>query len=152
MSNLNLMELASNLNTQDNHGTNRPLYCVYSKRSMPIDDYCSGYDVQEIWIDTDDWQQVDDKELSEALTVIAEGNTEVKTVVDDYECSYERKLVAMIPVFVTACLTRAGADAYLAANCHNLEQPYIYVHSLDRNEEMIGLREFVIDTFEGVKP
>lgn len=147
MSLVNLTELSSNLKTQDNHGTNRPLYCVYSKRPMPIDDYCSGYDVQEVWIDTDDWQQVDDKELSQALTAIAEGNAEVKTVVDDYECSYERKLVAMIPVFVTACLTRAGADAYLAANGHNLEQPYVYVHSLDRNDEMIGLRNFITDTF-----
>ena len=147
MSKLNFAELASNLKTQDNLATQHPLYCVYSKRSMPIDDYCSGYDVQEIWIDTDDWQQVDDKELSQALTVIAEGNAEVKTVVDDYECSYERKLVAMIPVFVTACLTRAGADTYLEANGHNLEQPYIHVHSLNRNDEMIGLREHVINTF-----
>ena len=147
MSKLNLSELANNLKTQDNHGTNLPLYCVYSKRPMPIDDYCSGYDVQEIWVDTDDWQQVDDKELSQALTVIADGNAEVKTVVDDYECSYERKLVAMIPVFVTACLTRAGADTYLAANGHNLEQPYVYVHSLNRNSEMIGLRNLITDTF-----
>lgn len=149
MSFTNLCELANNLKTQDNLAKQHPLYCVYSKRPMPIDDYCSGYDVQEIWIDTDDCQQVDDKELSQALTVIAEGNAEVKTVVDDYECSYERKLVAMIPVFVTACLTRAGADAYLEANGHNLNQPYIYVHSLYRNDEMIGLRDYLIKNFSG---
>ena len=148
MSNLNLAELANNLKTQDNVGTNQPLYCVYSKRPIPVDDDCySGIDVQTIWIDADDCQEVDDKELSEAISVIAEGWSEVKVIVDGCEYSYERKLVGMIPVFQTACLTRAGADAYLEANGHNLEQPYIHVHSLNRNDEMIGLREHVINTF-----
>lgn len=148
MSKLNLAGLANNLKTQDNLSTNQPLYCVYSKRPIPIDDDChNGIDVQKIWIDADDYQEVSDKELSEALSVIAEGNAEVKVTVDECEYSYERKLVGMIPVFVTACFTRAGADAYLAANGHNLEQPYIHVHSLNRNDEMIGLREHIINTF-----
>lgn len=148
MSKLNLAELANNLKTQDNLGTNQPLYCVYSKRPIPVDDDCySGIDVQTIWIDADDCQEVDDKELSDALSVIAEGEAEVKIIINHSEYSYERKLVGMIPVFQTACLTRAGADAYLEANGHNLEQPYIHVHSLNRNDEMIGLREHVINTF-----
>ena len=146
----NVTELANSLKTQDNLGTNQPLYCVYSKRPIPVDDDCySGIDVQTIWIDADDCQEVGDKELSEAISVIAEGNAEVKVIVDECEYNYERKLVGMIPVFQTACLTRAGADAYLEANGHNLNQPYIYVHSLDRNEEMIGLRDYLIKNFSG---
>lgn len=150
MSFTNLCELANNLKTQDNLATQHPLYCVYSKRPIPVDDDCySGIDVQTIWIDADDCEEVGDKELSEAISVIAEGNAEVKVIVDECEYNYERKLVGMIPVFQTACLTRAGADAYLEANGHNLNQPYIYVHSLDRNEEMIGLRDYLIKNFSG---
>ena len=48
---------------------------------------------------------------------------------------------------MTACLTEMGANAYLKADGHNLNEPYIYVHSLNRNEEMIGLRNFITDTF-----
>lgn len=150
MSLVDLTELANNLKTQDNLATQHPLYCVYSKRPIPVDDDCySGIDVRTIWIDADDYQEVGDKELSEAISVIAEGNAEVKVIVDECEYNYERKLVGMIPVFQTACLTRAGADAYLEANGHNLNQPYIYVHSLDRNEEMIGLREYVLNKLSG---
>lgn len=150
MSFTNLCELANNLKTQDNLATQHPLYCVYSKRPIPVDDDCySGIDVQTIWIDADDCQEVGDKELSEAISVIAEGNAEVKVIVDECEYNYERKLVGMIPVFQTACLTRAGADAYLEANGHNLNQPYIYVHSLCRNDEMIGLRDYLIKNFSG---
>lgn len=146
MSKLTLVDLASNLRTQDNLATSNPLYCVYSKRPMPVDDDCySGIDVQTIWIDEDCGEA--DRETSEALSVIAQGSAEIKLTVDDCEYRYERKLVAMIPVFVTACLTRIGADAYLDENGHNLEQPYIHVHSLNRNAEMIGLREHVINKF-----
>lgn len=148
MSGINLAALANNIKTQDNLATKHPLYCVYQKRSIPVDDDCySGIDAQTIWIDADDCREVEDNELSEALSVIAEGNAEVKVIVDDCEYSYERKLVGMIPVFVTACLTRAGAEAYLKADGHNLTQPYIHVHSLNRNAEMTGLREYVINTF-----
>lgn len=148
MSNLNLTELANNLKTQDNLGTNQPLYCVYSKRPIPIDDDCySGIDVQTIWIDADDCQEVEDGDMSDALSVMSDGESEVEVTVGCCTYKYERKLIGLIPVFVTACLTRAGADAYLAANGHNLKHPYIYVHSLNRNEEMIGLREHVINTF-----
>ena len=41
---------------------------------------------------------------------------------------------------MTACLTRQGAEDYIACNGHNLTKPYIYVESLYRNAEMIALR------------
>lgn len=49
---MHLSEIAKNLKTQDNLAARHPLYCVYQKRPMPIDDYVCGYDVQEIWVDT----------------------------------------------------------------------------------------------------
>ena len=150
MSLVDLAELANNLKTQDNLATQHPLYCVYSKRSIPIDDDCyNGIDVETIWIEVDDCQEVDDKDLSEALSVISDGESEVEVLVGGCTYNYERKLIGLIPVFETACLTRAGADAYLTANGHNLKHPYIHVHSLNRNDEMIGLREYVINNFSG---
>lgn len=150
MSKLNLTELASNLNTQDNLATQYPFYCVYSKRSIYIEDGYGGIETKDVWVDDDDYCEVED-ELSEALSVISEGYSSVEVTVDDCKRQYHRKTVGIIPQFETACFTRTGADAYLKANGHNLNQPYIYVHSLNRNEEMIGLREYVISNFSEVQ-
>lgn len=146
MSKLNFAELASNLKTQDNLATQHPLYCVYSKRSIYIEDGYGGMETKYVWVDANDYSEVEGDGLSEALSVISEGYDSVEVTVDDYKRQYHRKTVGVIPQFETACLTRAGADAYLKANGHNLNQPYIYVHSLYRNDEMIGLREHVINT------
>lgn len=152
MSNLNLSELANNLNTQDNLATQHPFYCVYSKRSIYIEDGYGGMETKDVWVHADDYSEVEDDEISEALSVISEGYSSVEVTVDDCKRQYHRKTVGIIPQFETACLTRAGAEAYLKTNGHNLSQPYIYVHSLYRNDEMIGLREHVINTFTEVKP
>lgn len=45
--------------------------------------------------------------------------------------------------FVTVCFTYQGCKDYLAVNGHNLNQPFIYVHSLFRNSEMLSIREFL---------
>lgn len=152
MSKLNLTELANKLNTQDNLITQHPFYCVYSKRSIYIEDGYGGMETKDVWVDADDYSGVEADGFSEALSVISEGCDSVEITVDDCKRQYHRKTVGIIPQFETACLTRAGADAYLEANGHNLNQPYIYVHSLYRNDEMIGLREHVINTFTEVKP
>ena len=150
MSKLNLSELANNLKTQDNAGTNHPLYCVYSKRPIPVDDDCyNGIEVQTTWIDVDDCAEVEDEGLSDAISEISQGYAEVTVIVDGIKYNSERKLIGLIPVFQTACLTRAGADAYLESNGHNLREPYIYVHSLNRNDEMINLRDDIINNFSG---
>lgn len=149
MSGINLADLANHLKTQDNLATQHPIYCVYSTRTIYIEDGgYGGIETKEVWVDTDDYCEVEDSEFSEALSVISDGYSLVEITVDDCRKQYERKTVGIIPNFVTACFTRAGADAYLAANGHNLEQPYIYVHSLSRNDEMIGLREHLISTFQ----
>lgn len=150
MSLVNLAELANNLKTQDNLATQHPLYCVYSKRSIYIEEgNYGGIETKDVWVDADDCLEVESDGMSEALSVISEGYSSVEVTVDDYKRQYHRKTVGVIPQFETACLTRAGADAYLEVNGHNLEQPYIYVHSLNRNDEMIGLREHVINNFSG---
>lgn len=145
----NVTELANNLNTQDNLATQYPFYCVYSKRSIYIEDGYGGMETKDVWVDDDDYCEVEDSEISEALSVISEGYSSVEVTVDDCKRQYHRKTVGIIPQFETACLTRAGADAYLEANGHNLNQPYIYVHSLYRNDEMIGLREYVLNKLSG---
>ena len=72
-----------------------------------------------------------------------------KLLDDDRELSiggvtYQRVWYRIVPRFVTACLTRNGAEAFIARNGHNLTKPYIYVESLHRNEEMIALREHLM--------
>lgn len=47
--------------------------------------------------------------------------------------------------FVTACLTDEGARAYMNANGHNLRKfSRIFVHSGYRNNEWIGLRNYLL--------
>jgi hypothetical protein len=58
--------------------------------------------------------------------------------------TYERVWYRIVPRFVTACLTRKGAEDYIACNGHNLTNPYIYVESLYRNAEMIALRNHLM--------
>lgn len=145
----NVTELANKLNTQDNLATQHPFYCVYSKRSIYIEDGYGGMETKDVWVDADDYSEVEADGFSEALSVISEGYDSVEITVDDYKRQYHRKTVGIIPQFETACLTRAGAEAYLEANGHNLNQPYIYVHSLYRNDEMIGLREYVLNKLSG---
>ncbi len=60
--------------------------------------------------------------------------------------TFQRVWYKIMSRFVTACLTRKGAEDYIARNGHNLTKPYIYVESLHRNEEMIALRNHLMET------
>lgn len=45
--------------------------------------------------------------------------------------------------YVTCCLTKEAADAYIWRNGHNLCEPRVYVDSAYRNEEWIKLRTYL---------
>ena len=148
MSLADLKEVSSNIKTQDNLATSNPFYTIYELTSVPVDnaDNFTRFKIADGWLD-DEGNFIENYGSNakdyEALTTLARGAEQ--SVIDGICC--ENKYVLKIPVFVTACFTRAGADAYLKANGHNLTQPYIHVHSLTRNAEMIGVREFITTNF-----
>lgn len=144
---IELIELAHNIETQDGLATEHPFYAVYDLVSVPVDDRITNteFKIVDGWLDEEcDFYENygGTAERYQALTTLANGADSV-TINGE---RYENKYVMKIPVFITACFTRVGAENYLKANGHNLNQPYIYVHSLNRNQEMIGLRKF-INTF-----
>jgi hypothetical protein len=48
--------------------------------------------------------------------------------------------------FVTACLTLKAAKDFIDCNLHRLREPFVYVDSLHRNDEMIAVRNHLMET------
>lgn len=51
--------------------------------------------------------------------------------------------------FITACLTRDGAERFISANSHRYNGAHVYVNSLYRNEEMTAIRQHLMDVAAG---
>ena len=134
-----LAALSAELRTQDNAITADPLFVVFQEEriyGVSQDYQTDGY----TWVGEDDSAVTADDDEAKVLD---------KLLDDDRELSiggvtYQRVWYRIVPRFVTACLTRKGAEDYIARNGHNLTKPYIYVESLHRNEEMIALREHLM--------
>ena len=127
-----LTALSTELRTQDNAITADPLFVVFQEERI----YGVSQDYQTngfTWVGADDDEaKVLDKLLDEDRELSIGGVT------------FERVWYRIVPRFVTACLTRKGAENYISRNGHNLTKPYIYVESLHRNEEMIALRNHLM--------
>ena len=136
-----LSKLRTELQTQDNAITADPLFVVFQEErifGVSQDYQTDGY----TWVGEDDSAVTADDDEAKVLD---------KLLDDDRELSiggvtYQRVWYRIVPRFVTACLTRKGAEDYIARNGHNLTRPYIYVESLHRNEEMIALRNHLMET------
>ena len=134
-----LSELRTELQTQDNAITADPLFVVFQKEriyGVSQDYQTNGY----MWVGEDDSSVTADDDEAKVLD---------KLLDDDRELSiggvtYQRVWYRIVPRFVTACLTRKGAENYISRNGHNLTKPYIYVEGLYRNEEMIALRNHLM--------
>ena len=143
MSLIDLKKVAQDIASQDNRSTANPLYCIYDIEYAVIDnEYSSRFDTQEVWVSDEGCILSESDQEFNALNALCDGDE-----ITVNGTRYNKLTHSKIPRFVTACLTEVGANAYLKANGHNLNEPYIYVHSLNRNEEMIGLRDFITDTF-----
>ena len=46
--------------------------------------------------------------------------------------------------FITACLTKKGAERYIAEHAHRLHKPFVFVDSLYGNAEMLALRNHLM--------
>ena len=140
MSQETLARIGANVATQNNRITHEPLFAVFQKRRIYGMD-SDEYDFPVTWLYEDECVEV---EPSKARALNA---TYCRTgVVPKY---YRRVGYVDTDVFVTACFTEAGAQAYIDANGHNLNKPFIFVTSLYRNQEMIALRHILLDAGRG---
>jgi len=119
-----LSELRTELQTQDNACTEHPLFCVFQKQRIYGLD--SDHAEHFTWLSPDD----------------GDGRRET----DEDEAGAERVGYVDVDRFVTACLTKRAAKDFIDRNSHRLHKPFLYVESLNRNEEMIELRNHLMET------
>lgn len=128
--------LRTELRTQDNAYTAEPMFVVYQiKRIYGFD---PEYTEQTTWICSEGEET--DPEIIAALE--AHEDAGHPTVHDG--AAYDRVGYSDEPQFVSVCLTRKGAEAFIARMAHRLNKPYIDVDSFYRNEEMIALRNHLM--------
>lgn len=132
---LDLTAIQHELKTQDNAITADPLFCVYQKRRVCGMD--ADYSEQYAWIHVDsDYAEADEKQVKTLERYEKRTGEALNGWRKVYYSEYNQ--------FVTACLTRKGCEAYLDRNRHNLRDPFIYVESMYRNEEMKELRNALL--------
>lgn len=134
-----LLDIAEQLNTQDNLGTSEPIFLV--EEIVRIYGFDGNNDHKHVWL-------VNDEECS------AEENAQIDRIVDSYldeftwphddGAHYVKVRYKERWNFVTACFTRQAAEDYIKANKHNLHSPRVYVASGNRNEEWIFVRNWLM--------
>ena len=136
-----LAALSEELRTQDNAITADPLFVVYDKqRIYGLDiDHAEHY----CWLypDRGDGQsEVADSKMVTRLNHLE--SLGLEPAISGVE--YTRIGYVDVDRFVTCCLTRKAAKRFIDRNSHRLRKPFVYVESLDRNSEMIALRNHLM--------
>ena len=131
-----LTALSTELRTQDNACTAEPMFVVYQiKRIYGLD---PDYTEETTWTHSEGEET--DPEIIAALEALDDAGS--PTIHDG--TAYERVGYIDIDQFVTVCLTRKGAEAFIARMKHRLNKPHIDVDTFYRNAEMIALRNHLM--------
>ena len=130
--------IGENIRTQDNRITSEPMFCVFQKREIVVDE---DYDCDRIvWVDEDGCEATERQRMR--LELLHDNCRETPD-------KWRRIAVKDIDDFVTCCFTEQGCKDYLACNGHNLRLPFIYVKSGFRNAEYIGIRNWLAGIGKG---
>lgn len=141
-----MSEISENLKTQDNRMTADPMFVVFQKDDIVVDE---DYDHDVIvWVD-DEGNKADPETVDQLNDMRADmvGVYYMENEIelgDEERQEWRRFAIKETDKFVTACFTEAGAKAYLNRDGHNLKKPFIYATSLYRNEEMKRLRDWLM--------
>ncbi len=137
-----LQEISNNLKTQDNRITSLPIFVVQQKRRIYGID--TDYSDECVWLTNDGECQEVDQETADKLTItwLNGGNDAGNRL---FVSDYTRTAYIDIWEFCTCCFTEAGAEAYIAANGHNLKEHRIYVESGYRNIEFETIRNHLLN-------
>ncbi|ELV3388453.1 ead/Ea22-like family protein [Enterobacter hormaechei] len=130
--------IGENIRTQDNRITSEPMFCVFQKREIVVDE---DYDCDRIvWVDEEGCEATERQRMR--LELLHDNCRETPD-------KWRRIAVKDIDDFVTCCFTEQGCKDYLACNGHNLRLPFIYVKSGFRNAEYIGIRNWLAGIGKG---
>lgn len=120
------------------HATEHPLFVVYEWEKI----YTDGEADEHAWL-------TDDEEPSEVDARAAKWLEDAFGRTLEPPDGYKRMGVFRRRRFLTACLTREGAERFMDANAHRYKTAHVYVESLYRNEEMIAIRQHLMDVAAG---
>lgn len=131
-----LYQVGELLRTQDNRGTDQPLFIVQQKTRIYglRDDYAESF----TWIDMEDCEEVD----AETVAGLEELHSMGKSIDDPgiYRVGYRDDWQ-----YVTACFTEKGCQDYINANRHNHSgELRIYADGSFRNREFQDIRSFLM--------
>lgn len=130
--------IGENIRTQDNRITSEPMFCVFQKREIVVDE---DYDCDRIvWVDEEGCEATERQRMR--LELLHDNYRETPD-------KWRRIAVKDIDDFVTCCFTEQGCKDYLACNGHNLRLPFTYVKSGFRNAEYIGIRNWLAGICKG---
>jgi hypothetical protein len=135
-----LLRISQSLRTQDNRGTENPMFVVQQKSTFGCE---PGEGDENVWLNSD-WEEVD-QETSEKLDQLKDSfpwdlSAGEKAMLE----SHTQRGVKHFWVFCMASFTEEGCKEYLALNGHNLREPRIYVESWNRCPEMLAVRELLM--------
>lgn len=125
------------ITTQDSLYTADPLYVVFQNRRIYGID--TKHDGPVVWYSIYGEGEAEEEMAADLENAYQENSQEPE--------GWMRTSYVDVDVFCTACFTRNGCEEYLRVNGHNLNEPFIYVESLRRNEEMIGVRGLLVSAF-----
>lgn len=148
--------------TQNALCTESPIYTVYSKRPIVVNE---GYDYDEVVytrgeyeLDLKEFEKLEDQynlaqeELHNRTTDYSNDPLTNKFPSDPFDADemfdpsdWDRLCIKMIDSFEQAFFIRENAQRFLENQSHNLNAGYIYVESAYRNPEWQQIRELLID-------
>ena len=128
---------------QDNHATSYPIYCVYEQRvEVGYDPRLIGEDgIYPIYYELDSMEELIQDEMMNEYHL---DRSEVMSGINPDPDNIYVTGAKLIPRFVSPHFTERSAYRYVRENRHNLNYPYIYVHSLNRCDEMIYIRSLLM--------
>ncbi|MBU1001638.1 MAG: hypothetical protein KKE73_03840 [Proteobacteria bacterium] len=139
MDNDQLKCISHEMQTQNNACTEHPIFCVMrKKRIFGVDPsyHDDGYE----WRHSDeDW--CDGTTATEDLI---NGKGDPITEEEAEEEGWYRVHYVEIDEFVNPHFTRKAAEEFIEVNAHHLNRPFVYVYSLWRCDEMIAIREHLM--------
>jgi len=130
MSKNKLVAIAKRMKGQDNRITANPIFLVQQQRR--VYGIMRGRTDNFVWLH--DGREYTDEEKDKYIEECEPGGEGWEHVgyIDEW-------------VFVQPFFSNKGAEAYVASNRHNLNNPRVYVDSAYRNKEWQAVREVLID-------
>jgi hypothetical protein len=151
---LDLKSIQHELQTQDNRITADPIWIVYDKQKIDSSKLSKNFEYR----DTINHRTIGNTKKDLISELKEEGfdlprNSDLRYMSDlelikwvnkTHELGWAKWHYQKIRVFKTVCFTEKAADEYIKRERHHLKEPFTFVDSLYRNDEMIALRNALL--------